>query len=216
MTVQSLIAVCAAGFVGSAVAGVSSSFDADAEGWGTLNDARDVGWTGDVGNPAGAFTARDRGDGRIWYYAASAAYLGDRSGNVGGSLSWDILGITGNQTTIPALADVMLSGGGLVVGLDADVQPVNGTWTSWGVDLVASAGWEVVSSTSGGTLSGNAVSAAEFAAVLANLDALYIRGEYTNGADATALDNVSLLVPTPGTVGVLAVVGIVARRRRAR
>lgn len=203
-----------AGLAATASADVSSTFDTDDEGWSTLNDARDAEWTGDIGNPAGAFTARDRGDGRIWYYAASNAYLGNRSGNLGGAISWDILGINGNQTSISPRADVMLTGGGLEIGINAGTQPINGTWTSWSVDLLASAGWEYIGSLGNGTLSGNAVTGADFASVLASLDGLYIQGEYTNGGDRTALDNVLLTVPTPGALGVLALGGLVGSRRR--
>jgi uncharacterized protein (TIGR03382 family) len=51
--------------------------------------------------------------------------------------------------------------------------------------------------------------------VLADLTGMYIRGEYTNGSDATALDNVVLtVIPAPGTVGVTALAAVAGLRRR--
>jgi uncharacterized protein (TIGR03382 family) len=198
-----------------ASASASWTFDADAEGWGTLNDAQDFMWDGSIGNPAGAIRARDVRDGRIWYYAAPTADLGVVSNLYGGEISWDILGIQGNQTSITNRADVMLVGAGLEIGVVLPVQPVNDTWTSWSVLVDAASGWAHVSSLSSGQFSGTAATEAEIRAVLAGLENLYIRGEFTNGADQTALDNVSF-IPTPGSVAVLGLGGLaVSRRRRA-
>lgn len=197
----------------SASAQIMSTFDTDAEGWGTLNDARDFLHTSALGNQPGAIPANDRGTGAIWYYAASTDYLGDRTGNLGGSLSWDILGITGDQTSISARADVILSGAGMTIGINVGVQPVNDQWTSWSVMLQAD-GWRTVSDLSDGDLSATAVSHADFASVLADLDGLYIRGEYTNGSDATALDNVVLTIPAPGAWTVAGALLLAGRGRR--
>lgn len=195
-----------------ALGAISSTFTDSDEQWSFLNDATGFGFDASLGQPAGAITARDRGDGRIWYFAAGPQFLGDRSAFLNGSLSWDILGITGNQTSITPRADVMLTGAGMTIGIDASVQPINGSWTSWGVTL-APGQWFVVSSTANGTLSSTAVSQADLAMVLGALDGLFIRGEYTNGADATALDNV-LLVPAPAALPMLAMGAFALRRRR--
>lgn len=210
-----LVAGCA--FVAScgvASADVSWSFDSDAQGWGTLNDARDFAWDGAIGQPAGAVRARDVGDGRIWYFAAPVVDVSNAASMYGGEIGWDILGIQGNQTSITGRADVMLVGAGLEIGVSASVQPVNGQWTSWSVAISEGAGWETISSLGNGTLSGNAATEADIRAVLADLQGFYLRGEYTNGADQTGLDNV-YVIPVPGVAGVLAVAGLgVARRRR--
>lgn len=198
----------------SASAQIMSTFDTDAEGWGTLNDARDFVHTSALGNPPGAIRAEDVGDGRIWYFAASMDYLGDRSANVGGTLEWEISGIRGNQTSISSRADVILTGAGQTIGINIGVQPVNDQWTSWSVLLDAD-GWSTISSLGNGTLSGSAVSDSDFADVLANLDGLYIRGEYTNGSDATALDNVVLTIPAPAALAI-AIPGVLTFGRRRR
>lgn len=197
----------------AAVASVTYTFESDAQGWSTLNDARDFTWDSTVGQAPGAIRARDVGDGRIWYFAAPVVDLMNASSYYGGAIAWDILGIQGSQTSIPDRADVMLSGAGMTLGIDIDVQPVNGQWTSWSADVTESAGWSVVSSAANGTLSGTAATEADLRAVLADLDGLYIRGEYTNGADQTAIDNVSI-VPAPGAVALLGLSGVAVLRRR--
>ncbi len=206
-----LIGLYAASFAASG--SVSWTFDSDAMGWSTLNDARDFTWDGGIGQPAGAIRARDVGDGRIWYFAAPVVDISNASGLYGGTIAWDALGIQGNQTSISARADVMLTGGGLSIGISVGEVPVNGTWTSWSAAVSAGAGWEFVSSLSSGGLNGNAVSEADIRAVLADLDGFYIRGEFTNGADQTGLDNVSF-VPAPAGVALLAMGGLVGTRRR--
>ncbi|USN98546.1 MAG: hypothetical protein H6810_10270 [Phycisphaeraceae bacterium] len=196
-----------------AAADLSWTFDVDAAGWGTLNDATAFTWDGALGNPVGAIRARDVGDGRIWYYAAPAGALGDISNLYGGEISWDILGIQGNQTSIPDRADVMLVGGGYQIGIDVDVVPLNGTWTSWSAGLSSAGGWELVSSVSNGVLNGDSATESQIRAVLGDLQGLYIRGEYTNGSDQTAIDNV-LVVPGPGVAAGLGMGAVAARRRR--
>lgn len=196
-----------------ASANVSWTFNADTQGWGTLNDAREFAWDGAIGQPEGAIRARDRGTGAIWYYSAPVADFGDASRFYGGEVSWDILGITGNQTSIPDRADVMIVGGGVTIGIDVDVAPSTADWTSWSAVIDASAGWRTVSSLSNGTLSGTAATQAQIVAALSNLEGFYIRGEYTDGADRTALDNV-LVVPGPAGVAALGLAGLAGLRRR--
>jgi MYXO-CTERM domain-containing protein len=214
MRVFSIVALASVAGVASASQSISSTFDTDAEGWGFIHDARLFTWTGDLGNPAGAIRATDQGDGRIWYFSASADYLGSRSNFYGGLIAWDVLGITGNQTSIPDRADVMLSGNGITIGIDADVQPVLNQWTSWSVDVHEIADWRIITNVGNGTL-GSVATASEIQSVLADLTGLYIRGEYTNGADSAALDNVLFApIPTPGAIAVLGLAGLASGRRR--
>lgn len=216
MMIRTIAVLAAASVAGlaSASQSISSTFDTDAEGWGFLNDARLFTWTGDLGNPAGAIRATDLSDGRIWYFSASSEYLGNRSNFYGGLITWEIAGITGNQTTLPGRADVMLSGNGITIGIDAGVQPVNGQWTTWWVDVHETTDWRIVTSVANGTL-GSEASSFEIESVLADLTGLYIRGEYTNGADSAAIDNVLFApIPTPGAIAVLGLAGVAMGRRR--
>lgn len=192
----------------------SSTFDTDAEGWSTLNDATGFGWLPSGGNPGGSIGATDVGTGQTWYYVAPAAFLGDRSAALGGSLTYELRQAV---TTGPFdNSDILMTGGGLTLSYEFDYNP--GTdWTAYAVDLAPSAGWRV------GSRTGDAASAADFATVLGDLTALHIRGEYRNVAssDNSRLDNVFLVagpVPEPATLammaGGLALLGVAARRRR--
>jgi hypothetical protein len=173
---------------------IGSTFDVNDEGWGSLNDSQNFQWDGGIGNPGGAIRAHDVGAGSVWYFSAPATYLGDLGGAYGQLLSWDLLGISGNHTTLPDRADVMLSGAGMTVGINVNVQPVNGVWTSWEVTIGAG-DWRVITSLGSGELGTTTVSEAQMRAVLSELTALHIRGEYTNTfGDRMALDNVRLVV----------------------
>lgn len=198
-----------------ALANLSWSFDADAEGWGTLNDAELFTWDGAVGNPAGAIRARDQGLGDIWYFAAPAVVAGNRAALYGETISWDILGLRGSQTSIPDRADVMLVGGGLEIGIDADVQPLLlSGWTSWSVEMSVADDWRIISDIDDGDLSATVATEAQILSVLSDLEGLYIRGEYTNVADdEAAIDNV-IITPTPGAAALLAIAGLCAASRR--
>ncbi len=197
----------------AASAQIVSTFDADDEGWGTLNDARNFTWTDALGNPAGAIRATDATNGQIWYFSAPSAFLGNQSSFYGGSLSWDVLGITGNQTSIVDRADIMLTGGGLQLGVDLDVLPLTSGWTSWMGLIDASADWKLIDSFANGTLTATDATEGDLRTVLGSLDGLYIRGEYTNGADASAIDNVNL-VPSPSALAMLGLGALGAARRR--
>jgi len=198
-TVSCLAALCAAAATLAGGGAIESTFDADAEGWGTLNDAEDFTWTDVFGNPGGSIRANDQAAGIWWFFSASDAYLGDKSSFLGAELSWDIYGITGSQSTTNR-ADVMLFGADLEIGVNIPAEPVNGAWTSWSVIIDSVADWRIVSSTANGTLTSTPATSADIQAVLADLQGLYIRGEYTSGNDASAIDNVRLAPPPCGDV----------------
>ena len=193
---------------------VSSTFDTDAEGWSFFNDARDFAWTDEFTADGGAIRATDRRSGPTWYFAASDAYHGNLSAFANGSVSWDIYGITGAQNVLGASGDLIITGNGIALGLDTGTMPVNGEWTTWTASLSLDADWRVVNSLSNGSL-GVAATQAQLDMVLANVDGFYIQGEYTSGADSTAIDNVTLTVPAPGAMACAMLgLGAFARRRR--
>lgn len=194
----------------AASAQITSTFDTGDEGWGTINDTSSFGFDGTIGNPPGSIVGDDAVVGDIWYFSAPEKFLGDRSGSFGLSLSWDILGLVGDQE-IDGPADVILESGDTRIGLNLDFGPSTETFSSVSVELDAD-GWEFMD-TSVAT-GGDPVDEATFRGVLADLDGLFIRGEYTNFADSAALDNVVLDVPAPAGAGALAAAGLVASRRR--
>ncbi len=195
--------------------GIAYSFDSDDMGWGTVSDATGFMWDGTIGNGGlGAIRARDVVGGDIWYFSAPAGDLGNLSGLYGNSISYDLLGLTGNQALGGDRADVMISGAGMTIGIDFGVQPVLDQWISASTIVSADLDWRIVDDFPDGGLSGTDATIADIQAVLADVTGLYIRGEYTNGGDAMALDNVNY-VPSPGALSMLSVAGLlIARRRR--
>ena len=178
---------------------ITSTFDTDDEGWTVFGDAEGGTATPDYnatgGNPGGYLSADDDVAGGTWYWTASDAFLGDRSGSFERMLSFDLRqSATSSQFDN---ADLILQGGGMELRFDTAENP--GTdWTPYAVLLSIDAGWTV-----GNTE--EAPTEAEFIAVLSDLTALRIRGEFRTGADTGSLDNVILeTAPTtaaePGTV----------------
>lgn len=164
---------------------VRSTFDEDAEGWTVTGDAQ----SGSVepthndagGNPGGYLSATDDVTGGVWYWNASERYLGDRSDFYGGTLSFDL-----DQSATDSQfddRDVVLVGNGTAIHYNFESHP--GTnWTGYEVPMTES-GWTV-------SETGEAVTEEQFRAVLADLEALWIRGEYRTGSDVGGLDTVVL------------------------
>lgn len=198
----------------TAAAGVAYSFETDEQGWSTVNDGTGFLWDGTIGNNGlGAIRARDVVSGDIWLFSAPQADLGNVSGLYGSSISYDILGISGNHNIGGDRADVILTGAGISIGLNMGVQPVNDQWVSASAMVSVDADWRLISSFGDATLSASEANQADLEAILANLTGLYIRGEYTNGGDATALDNVNF-VPAPSALALLGLGGLAAASRR--
>ncbi len=197
-----------------AVAGVAYSFENDVMGWSVVSDATGFTWDDTIGNNGlGAIRARDVANGDYWFFSAPSENLGDVSGLYGNSISYDILGITGNQGTGGSLADVVLTGAGMSIGINFGVQPINGTWVSVSTLVDESADWMMVNSFANATLSDTDATMSDIQAVLADLDGFYIRGEYTIGGDSSALDNVDF-VPSPSALALLGMGGLMTARRR--
>jgi hypothetical protein len=189
---------------------IASSFDSDPDGWTIANDGNPV-WLATGGNPGGYFRATDQGSGQYWYFKAPAPYLGDQSAFYGGELRYQLQKFAGAyNAAFPPW--VVLAGGGLTLIYDASAQgaPAN-AWTSYAVPLNAnSPGWYLATNNcwtgtgdSCGFNGATPASLADFQTVLANLDTLLIRGEYTIGGDSAGLDNVALSTLVTGTPGLV-------------
>ncbi|MEM1422873.1 MAG: laminin B domain-containing protein [Planctomycetota bacterium] len=194
---------------------IASTFDTGPEGWGTLNSATGFGWDPALGSPGGAIHARDQGFFDIWYYAASDAYSGDLTAYYDGAITWDTLGIEGDQS-LASRADVMIFGGGLGIGVNIAASPERGTWVTRSVTLTQG-DWFIVGSANEGALIPSVATEQEIMYVLSNVDGFFLQGEYTDGADETAIDNVFLTafgVPSPGALAFLGLATLATRRRR--
>jgi hypothetical protein len=190
---------------------VTSTFDTDTEGWGEFNDGS-ISWEGDFGNPAGSLHGRDLVRSTVWYFVAPAKFRGDQSDKYGSSLQYDIwLSVFDEpRDDIDRVGDVVIRGNGQQLkwlGADYPAQ----TWTTQSVKLDVTALWR--------RSDNNALATeAEIRSVLANLDRLFIRGEFHSGPDHAFLDNVALGVPEPSSfaafLGLFAIIGLVPRRGR--
>ena len=184
-----------------------STFDASPEDW-TVVYYPDNGpfsapvqtssavWVNAGGNPGGYINHADLTS-DTFYFQAPSSWVGNRLAAYGLTLSFDVMPMSG--VDYDNGADVILSGAGIQLVRDAGAQPISGQWNSYSVVLSEDPGWRV------GTTAGPQATAAQFQAVLADLQSLDIRGEFKNGlGDVTGLDNVLLPVPEPGTASLLA------------
>jgi len=167
---------------------VSTTFDDGTEGWTVGGDAQsgsvEPTHVADGGDDGGYVEATDDVSGGVWYWNASAAYLGDKSAYASGSLSFSLRqSSTDDQFDSP---DVVLVSGETKLGYDfgnASSHPRT-NWTAYSVELSA-AGWTNLGTESAATDD-------EFERVLSDLDAVQIRGEYVTGDDVGGLDTVEL------------------------
>lgn len=192
---NAVFAACIAGCAGSVCAQpiiVESRFAADREGWTTWTDLGATftpTWVASGGNPGGYIQQSDP-DAGYFYFRAPAAYLGNRSAAVGGTLSFDLR--ESSNGTLNDQPDVILRGGGIEIFYDTYNNPETNRFLRYHVLLSHTAQWHV------GSLAGPLASAAQVQQVLGDLTDLLIRGEYVSGSETTRLDNVVLRQPRVG------------------
>ncbi len=163
-----------------------STFLLNSEGWLVSTAAGDPVVLPDHqatgGNGGGYVSAANGLVGAPWYWEAPGRYLGDQSCAYGETLDFDQKqSTTGDDLNA---ADILLVGPSLTLAYDA-LQAPGTEWTPYSVPLTEGAGW-VVQGTA------TAPTQAEMLAVLADLQALRIRGQYDTGANVGSLDNVYL------------------------
>lgn len=186
-------AFCITGFVALFLNGFSavaqrSIFDTDNEGWSAVGDPASTVpvWVPNGGNPGGHIRVTDAATGDLWYFSAPPKFRGNKCGAYGRYLRWDQYASDTSQINpVGGRPDVVLIGGGVTLVYDFAYSPQK-AWTPFEVLLREDTGWRLNS------LNGSVPTGAEFRAVLANLTALRIRGEYFTGPDFGGLDNVVL------------------------
>lgn len=166
---------------------ILETFDSHNGGWTTAGDAKAFHTTFvPDGNGGGFIRAEDAGNNQYWFFEAGDKFLGDRSGYIGGTLSFELRqSETDNQRDF---TDILLIGQGRVLAFDTAENPGLG-WTRYEVPLSPEAGWRI------GTLEGPAATPELFDTVMGDLDAIGIRGEYSVGTDVGDLDTVALIPP---------------------
>jgi hypothetical protein len=204
----------------------SSSFTTNAEGW-TLGDlfgrpcTPSTGLThlGSGGNPGGFIRTIDACS-NVTAFIAPSAYLGNRLDAVGGELRFSMR----SRALTQGVSDlVVLTGGGLSIGVTTGTRPGAPAWTNFVVPMSVGSWRLVTNATLGATATEQ-----QFLAVLGSLTAMRLQADWVSGGDETDLDSVSLtgvavpppnVVPEPSTYVLLASglagLGVIARRRRA-
>jgi hypothetical protein len=156
-------------------------------------------WSGSGGNPNGHIYFKDPTV-NVFYWSAPDEFLGNRSTSYGASLSFDLRSVLG--TFVFNQEDVVLVGTGLSLVFDAPVVP-DGAWRNYTIGLTETG-------LRRGSLTGPAATQTDMQSVLADLQKIYIRGEFRGDVtDIGSLDNVILYyvpscapVPIPASVGV--------------
>jgi Laminin B (Domain IV) len=183
-----------------ALGDVESTFDGDDEGWvvaevpgppyDAIVETLAVEYASGLGNPGGSIHTTDE-DATLFTFSAPGVFLGDQSLTYGGELAFDLYFVDNGLPPGSYHPDVVLWGGGRTLLIDNHVDPPSqdNAWLSFTVPLSTVGDWRLDS------LAGPAATEADLRAVLGNLTAILIRGDYFAGIDQAHLDNVGLHAP---------------------
>ena len=198
--------------VSSASADITDTFSTDSANWQHVGDnTTPPTYNATGGNPGGYISITDPANGTADYFVAPAKYLGNQSGSIGKTLSFDIhlSNATDYQTD-----DVDLSNGGTTLAYLFSPQiTTTNTWVPETLTLAPSdPNWHLGSST------GPAPSLSDFQSVLSSLTTFKILADYHSGTETVGLDNVVLQTPEPATLGLLAgpMLLLLSRRQRGK
>ena len=178
---------------------LTSTFDSGAEGWGGVRLPNTVTFTSilegpftptyrpTTGNPAGSISITDINTiPSLFWFSAPSPFLGNQSDRYGGTIRWDHRYTYAEPPEPPnlTLPDIALIGAGRVLVGDAGPpSSLSNVWHSFSISLRETTGWHV------GNLTNPAPTEAEFRAVLADLQILYVLGEYIGNMDTGYIDN---------------------------
>lgn len=204
-----LVSATVTDFAQPEVALASSSFDGDAEGWvvedfvetfygsGSFGNppvtvgSYSPGYGPSGGNPDGYITMTDPSENWFWF-SAPITFLGDKSAAFGGSISLDMRIHPDPGTIGTVFPMVILVGGGNTLFAITDFP--GDVFSQFEIPLTPCA-WRV-----GNYATGQSPSATELLAVLGDLDALYISGDWVDGTETADLDNVGVYSPSAPSV----------------
>lgn len=209
--------------LGSHASARSVTFDSGLEGW-TTSDTLGVTTHAATGGNTGGFLRHDNSELLFSILLAPASFIGDLSGFVGGTFSFDGLQIEGGgaffdgPNRIPDgnvyddYGTIEISGPGGTAKVDLlpnGATPPSGRWQTFGIALTG-ASW--------------GMSDPAFAAVMRDVRSLTINLEGLYGPEINGVDNIrfraaAITVPEPQAwalmLAALAAAGFAGRRRRA-
>ncbi len=202
--VRSLPAFLTAACLTLPLAAAAAGFDSGDEGWTALNGGAQV-WVATGGNGGGWLRVTDTSN-DDFLLQAPTPWLGNWSGFLGGTLSFDALNVNNESPDWGPFGEVVITGTTGSVTLDmvaANHPPADGQWHRYSVLLAPAAGW----------------SGAPLASVLANVTSLTLKGEFHAGVtEIVGIDNIQVTaVPEPASaVLLLGGLGLLAALRRKR
>jgi gliding motility-associated-like protein len=180
---------------------ISSTFNSNAEGWSTPDDADGtIGHSATGGNPGGYVFGTpfiiNFGMTQLFvpfYFIAPTAYLGNRSAYYSGTLRYDVQ-LSSSAGNVNQYAEVILRSSNVMIYYFPSTTfqpPAAPTWTTFSVPLHNASGfWKTTNDPAG-----PAASEANLQFILNNLTSLEIRGLYRDANIAGRLDNVWFTPP---------------------
>jgi hypothetical protein len=157
-----------------------SEFDADEEGWTVDGSAVDFGYVAE-----GAICATDSSFTEAWYFVSPDSWAGDVSGAYGGVLLFALRqsATDGIQNQVPYNVE-LIGAEGTRLQYSAVGNPGT-SFTNYSIALIETAGWR--------TVRGDEATQEQMQAVLDDLAALHIIGEFRYEADTGCLDRVEIV-----------------------
>jgi len=187
---------------------VESTFEKTTEGWQVAGDAQGnsafPNHHTERGTPAPCLEAVDDTVGGVWYWVGPTEYTGNKAAYYDGTLSVSLRQSSLNsQFADVDVAVLSEADGALIYDFGATESHPRTEFTEYEIPVTTGDAWRHVpdATTLGAARTQSTYDAADdadeaaFEAVLSDVTALYLRGEYVDGSDTGWLDSVSLSPP---------------------
>ncbi|MBP9924602.1 MAG: VCBS repeat-containing protein [Cyclobacteriaceae bacterium] len=167
---------------------ITSTFDADVDGWTALNGSvGDPVYFSTGGNPGGYLRVTDGAPANATYFVAPVKFLGNKTTSYEQFLRFDLQVSVGTKASA-STGDIQIIGSSSSLYLNLTTLPATlPSWTSYSLKLDETQNWKFNS------IGGAAATNQQIKQVLATITALRINGEYITGpGDTGGIDNVVL------------------------